>query len=70
MTDCCVIRIDATHSLGVRAGDCVREGQSLLTEKETEGSCICPVSGVIEEIHFDPSQHEFVVSISPLGSDT
>ncbi len=70
MTDGRVIRIDATHSLGVRAGDRVREGQSLLTEKETEASCICPVSGAIEEIRFDPSQHEFVISISPLGSNT
>ena len=70
MTDCYVIRIDATHSLGVRAGDRVRKGQSLLTEKETEASCICPVSGVVEETQFDPAQHEFVISISPLGSDT
>lgn len=69
MTDCCVIRIDATHSPRVRAGDRVRKGQNLLKEKETEASCICPVSGVVDEIQFDPTQHEFVISILPLGSD-
>lgn len=65
MTDRRVIRIDATHSPGVFAGDSVREGQNLLAKEETEVWCVCPVSGVVEEIRFDPEQHEFVILISP-----
>jgi biotin carboxyl carrier protein len=60
-----IVRIDATQSPAVGAGDRVRKGQNLCAE-EAETSFPSPASGVVQEVRFDPAQHEFVISISPL----
>jgi Na+-translocating ferredoxin:NAD+ oxidoreductase RnfC subunit len=58
-----IIRIDATQSPVVAAGDRVCKGQNLCA---ADAQALCPVSGVVEEVQFDPAQHEFVISISPV----
>lgn len=68
MTARCTIRIDATVSPAVCAGDAVHEGQNLCAA-DAGGSHICPVSGVVQEVRFDPAAHEFVISISPARGD-
>jgi len=65
MTDRCVIRIDATESPAVRVGDSVRKGQNLCAGTKTGISHVSPIGGVVEEVRFDPAQHEFVISVSP-----
>ncbi len=60
-----VIRIDATQSPAVGAGDRVRRGQNLCTE-DAGTPCPSPISGQVQEVRFDPAQHEFVISISAL----
>ena len=65
MTARWILRIDATESPAVHAGDFVRKGQNLCAAVRAEAAHICPVSGVIEEVRFDPAQHEFVISVAP-----
>ncbi|MDI9430436.1 MAG: hypothetical protein RBR19_00790 [Sedimentisphaerales bacterium] len=65
MTDRYVIRIDATESPAVRVGDSVRKGQNLCAGTKTGISHVSPIAGVVEEVRFDPAQHEFVISVSP-----
>ena len=59
-----IVRIDATQSPAVGAGDRVRKGQNLCTEY-AGAPCPSPVAGVVADVRFDPAQHEFVISISP-----
>jgi len=65
MTDRYVIRIDATESPAVRVGDSVRKGQNLCAGTKAGISHVSPIAGVVEEVRFDPAQHEFVISVSP-----
>ncbi len=64
MTARWIIRIDATESPAVHAGDSVRKGQNLSARASKETSHVCPGSGVVEEVRFDPAQHEFVISVA------
>ncbi len=59
-----IIRMDATHAPAVQVGDKVRKGQNLCAS-EAETTCICPITGTVAEVRFDPAQHEFVVTIAP-----
>lgn len=65
MTASHVIRIDATQSPSVRVGDPVHEGQDLCAGSNAETTYLCPTSGIVEEIRFEPAQHEFVVFVVP-----
>ncbi|HNY79151.1 MAG: hypothetical protein RBS72_09060 [Sedimentisphaerales bacterium] len=56
--------MDATHAPAVQVGDKVRKGQNLCAS-EAETTCICPITGTVAEVRFDPAQHEFVVTIAP-----
>lgn len=58
------MRIDATHAPAVQVGDKVHKGQNLCAS-EGENTCICPITGTVAEVRFDPAQHEFVVTIAP-----
>lgn len=64
MRDPRIIRMDATDAPAVQAGDKVRKGQNLCAG-EAENACICPITGIVAEVRFDPAQHEFVVTIEP-----
>jgi Na+-translocating ferredoxin:NAD+ oxidoreductase RnfC subunit len=59
-----IVRVEATYHLTVQEGDAVRKGQRLCEAPETEAECICPASGVVRRIRFDPEHHEFMISIS------
>lgn len=59
-----IIRMDASHAPAVQAGDKVRKGQNLCAA-EAEETCICPMTGTVTKVWFDPAQHEFVVTIAP-----
>lgn len=64
MRDRHIIRMDATYAPAVQVGDRVRKGQNLCA-REAENTCICPITGTVAEVRFDPAQHEFVVTIAP-----
>ena len=59
-----IIRMDASHAPAVQAGDRVRKGQNLCAP-DAEDTCICPTTGTVTKVRFDPAQHEFVVTIAP-----
>jgi Na+-translocating ferredoxin:NAD+ oxidoreductase RnfC subunit len=59
-----IVRVEATYHLTVQEGDSVRQGQRLCEAPEAETEGICPVSGVVRRIQFDPEHHEFMISIS------
>jgi Na+-translocating ferredoxin:NAD+ oxidoreductase RnfC subunit len=58
------LRLDATYHLMVQAGQTVTRGQRLCEDPEPEAECICPVSGTVQSVQFDPEHHEFVISVS------
>ncbi len=59
-----ILRMDATCAPAVQAGDQVRKGQNLCAP-QAEDACVCPVTGTVVEVRFDPAEHEFVVTIEP-----
>ncbi len=58
-----ILRVDATYHLQVQVGDTVRRGQKIQEVPDTGESFVAPVSGTIESIQFDPTDHEFVIVI-------
>jgi Na+-translocating ferredoxin:NAD+ oxidoreductase RnfC subunit len=57
------LRIDATYGLKIKAGDKIRKGQRISTNK---GQVVTsPVSGIVKSVHFDSDNHEFVLVVSP-----
>lgn len=56
------IRVDATYPPIVAPGDRIDRGQKVCTESD---EAICPVSGTVQSIHFDPKTHEFVIVVAP-----
>jgi Na+-translocating ferredoxin:NAD+ oxidoreductase RnfC subunit len=61
-----IIRVDATSGTELKVGSEVRQGQRLGSLSD-EKDVICPVSGTIGSIRFDPGAHEFVITVIPLG---
>jgi Na+-translocating ferredoxin:NAD+ oxidoreductase RnfC subunit len=61
-----ILRVDATYHLIVQEGQTVTQGQRLCDGIEAEPDCICPVSGTVQTIRFDPEHHEFVISVRKL----
>jgi len=59
-----IIRIDATSGTGLKAGTQVRQGQRLGSQSG-ERDVVCPVSGTVESIRFDPQAHEFRITVKP-----
>jgi Na+-translocating ferredoxin:NAD+ oxidoreductase RnfC subunit len=59
-----IMRVSATGGLNVRVGDRVGRGQKLSAGPSTDSASTAPVSGIVESIHFDPGQHEFVIVIT------
>jgi Na+-translocating ferredoxin:NAD+ oxidoreductase RnfC subunit len=59
-----LVRVDATYRLTVHEGGAVSAGQKLCEASGTNEECICPVSGTIRSIRFDPDHHEFAISIA------
>lgn len=60
-----VLRVDATYGVAVKRGDVVCAGEAVSAAASAQTSCVCPVSGVVQEVRFEPDRHEFVVSIVP-----
>ena len=56
------IRVDATNPPIVAPGDRIDRGQKVCTESD---EAICPVSGTIQSVRFDPEAHEFVILVAP-----
>lgn len=63
------VRVDATYGPTVKVADKVRQGDRLCDADPAQASCVCPVWGVVEDVHFDPERHEFVISIVPTATD-
>jgi len=59
------VNIDATYGPTVQAGQRVSRGQRLCEASEDSISPLCPVSGIVRNIRFDPEDHVFVISITP-----
>jgi Na+-translocating ferredoxin:NAD+ oxidoreductase RnfC subunit len=59
-----ILRVDATYHLLVQAGDAVRQGQHIQKVPDTSVPSVAPVSGTIESVQFDPTNHEFVIAIA------
>ncbi len=59
-----ILRVDATYHLLVQTGDVVRRGQHIQRVPDTSAPSVAPVSGTIESIQFDPTNHEFVIVIA------
>ena len=63
-----VFRVDATYHLTIQEGEIVRRGQKFCEGPHIEAECICPVSGIVRRIRFDPERHEFAISVSKAGT--
>ncbi len=59
-----ILRVDATYHLKVQVGDEVRCGQKMQEVPDMGDSPIAPISGTIESIRFDPTDHEFILVIT------
>jgi len=57
------VRVDATYGVVVRVGDEVHAGQALGETASAQRPAVCPISGIVEDVRFDPGRHEFVVTI-------
>jgi Na+-translocating ferredoxin:NAD+ oxidoreductase RnfC subunit len=60
-----ILRIDATYHLTVKPGDRVEQGQRVCDSPASAKTPTAPISGRIEDIHFDPAPHEFIIKIHP-----
>lgn len=63
--DVVTVRIDATCDPKLRVGQRVQRGQCLCQTIEGSDAPICPVSGVVRAICFEPGDHVFVITIAP-----
>ena len=59
------VSVDATYGPTVQAGQRVSRGQRLCEASEASISPLCPVSGIVQKVRFDPEDHMFVISIAP-----
>lgn len=58
------VRFDATDNPTVEAGQKVCKGQHLTNASGAGDFTACPISGVIDDVRFDPEDHTFVITIS------
>jgi len=63
--DVVTVSVDATCDPKLQVGQQVECGQCLCGGIEGGDGPTCPVSGVVEEIRFEPGDHVFVITIAP-----
>ena len=57
------VRADATYGVAVKVADEVHAGQAIGETASAQTPAVCPISGIVEDVRFDPGRHEFVVTI-------
>jgi Na+-translocating ferredoxin:NAD+ oxidoreductase RnfC subunit len=59
-----IVRVSATYPPEVEIGDVVRSGETIQKVPDTDELIVSPLSGTVEDIQFDPGNHEFVIVIA------
>jgi hypothetical protein len=59
-----IVRVSATYHLEVEIGTVVRSGETIQKVPDTDELIVAPMSGTVEDIQFDPGDHEFVIVIA------
>ena len=58
------IKVDATYGVTVKVGDKVSKGQEIGQKSFAGEIATSPVSGVVRNIRFEPTNHEFVIVLA------